>query len=62
MKSTQTKVALMIDGNTVITGNFELSELEQLADDQGFEIRTIRNPNQVGLRDQFEAWIESTKD
>ena len=52
----------MIDGNTVITGNFELSELEQLADDQGFEIRTIRNPNQVGLRDQFEAWIESTKD
>ena len=52
------KLAKLKAGERVITNDKELDEMLSSGDDAAYSIRTIPNPDRVGVLDVWEAWIQ----
>ena len=53
----QAKLAAMYQGHAIITNDSEMETICALDDTSWKLIRSAPNPNRVGLRDQYVAWI-----
>ena len=56
---TARKLTRLLAGEMVVTNGEELDEMQPNADDLGAYIRTLPNPNRVGVLDVYIAWIET---
>ena len=51
------KLARMVKGERVITNSNELDAMMKADSDVAIKVRTIPNPNRVGVLDQYIGWI-----
>lgn len=51
------KLAAMKKGEVVVTNDEEMDQMLALGDDAIMKVRSLPNPDRVGIKDQYIAWI-----
>lgn len=56
--TSQAKLDAMKRGERVITNEEQMEEMMRLESETMDDVRSIPNPNRVGVKDQYVAWID----